>query len=248
MSDAVPLYWHVCDNFGDAMAPWLVEKITGREARYVEPSAGEDVPFLVTGSILDDSIERGIVWGAGSAYESNLQNLKGPSPSFSIVATRGPASSDLARRAGHHPLAYGDPGLLLPRYFRPSVTIAEEHAVFCSWINEHEVPAGVIRHGSMTVSTEDYVERLLGYETVLAGCLHALIAAIAYGRRVCWVRFPTPLLGDGFKFRDFFASMGIECPTPILIEGRDDVEKALRQATVYDPPNTDDLLACCPFA
>jgi hypothetical protein len=32
----IKAYWHQCDNFGDALTPYLIKKISGIDAQYVE--------------------------------------------------------------------------------------------------------------------------------------------------------------------------------------------------------------------
>lgn len=250
--DRIPLFWHVSDNFGDAMAPWLVEKITGRRVVFAAPDDPARVPYVVTGSLLGPSLRRGIVWGTGCAYEEHLRGdaLEQPSPEFKIVATRGPLSRRLAQARGHEPRADGDPGLLLPRFFQPATTVTGEAGILCSWINEFEarsVSSSIPIVGSLG-PVEEIVSKMLSWEVVLAGCLHALVTAVAYRRPVCWVRFDTPMLGDGFKFRDFFASLGVDDMQPIHVRSQFDIETAIALAKTYEPPDTDALMACCPFA
>lgn len=60
----VPVHWWThAVNFGDLLAPWLVEKITGRKVVYAEQY---DPSYLVIGSILGHATPASIVWGTGS--------------------------------------------------------------------------------------------------------------------------------------------------------------------------------------
>ena len=223
MTSPVPplsLYWHVSENFGDRMAPWLVEKITGQSPSFADPVAPA-VPFLVTGSILGWSIRRGVVWGAGSAFASDLDpsRMAPPSDVFRIVATRGPLSMAKVREAGHAPVAFGDPGLLLPRFYTPKVELRARVGILSSWIDVDDVRA---RFGdrfpvvSSLGTVESIVDTICSWEVVVTNTLHGLVAAIAYGKPVVWASFSDKLVGDGFKFNDFFASLDVEPPVAFL--------------------------------
>lgn len=215
----VSVYWHVSENFGDRLTPWLVRQISGVDATYTDPE-GAVVPFLVTGSILGWSICRGIVWGAGAAFEADLDpaKLSPPSDNFRIVATRGPLSAAKARAAGHAPLSYGDPGLLLPRYYAPTVELGARVGILSSWIDYEQIRSvfgGRFAIVSALGTVESIVDAIRSWEVVVTNTLHGLVAAIAYGKPVVWTTFSDKLVGDGFKFRDFFASVGVSDPRAI---------------------------------
>lgn len=244
----VPAYWHVSENFGDLLSPYLIEKISGKPARFVDHSDVEGpVPYLVTGSILDASVSRGIVWGTGCAFANDLDDLSPPSPTFRIVATRGPWSKERVERAGHAPVTCGDPGFLLPSYYQPKRIAAHKLGIICSWVDHAELSeryagqADVINSLGMV---EEIATRLCQCESVVSSCLHGLVAAVAYGIPTVWAKSDR-LLGDGTKFRDVLGSLGIEPYRPIEWS---DVDSMRREAWVHPSPDVTELLACCPFS
>lgn len=217
----IPVYWHVSENYGDALTPWLVRAISGKEATFCDPRATQEVPLLVTGSILGPDIRRGLVWGAGAAFEKDLDpsTLAPPSDTFRILATRGPLSAAKAREAGHETEVFADPGFLVPFFHKPS-SLASRVGILTSWVSHDEARSHFARRMpvmSALGSVDIILANLCSWEVVVTDCLHGVVTAIAYGKPVVWTEFANKILGDGFKFRDLFASIGLEGvrPTPV---------------------------------
>lgn len=247
----IPLYWHWSENFGDRISPWLVEKISGRSTHLVPPSDEGQVPYMVTGSILTHAVKRGIVWGSGCAFADDLAGLSPPSPSFRILATRGPLSAAAVRAAGHTPSAHLDPGFLLSRFLpRAARSPSVKMGILCSWVDHAQATSA---YGSAMpvvnalAAVEDVVNTIVEWEIVVSSCLHGIVAAIAYGKPVVWARFSDRMMGDGFKFRDLFASLGVDLPKVVDLSEVLEPRAIAEHATMYDPPDTQALMACCPF-
>ncbi|MCH9755541.1 MAG: polysaccharide pyruvyl transferase family protein [Gammaproteobacteria bacterium] len=213
---SLPLFWHASDNFGDALAPWLVTKLSGQTTHYVDAYSTDETPYVVTGSIFSHQLPRGIIWGAGCAYEADLEPAKiaGPSGHLRVVATRGPLSKEKVEAAGHKPLACGDPGLLVSRLYTPKEREPQSVGVICSWVDHAEVSARYSSLGipvlNASTPVEEVLDVLASWDIVVSGCLHGLVAAVSFGKPVVWARFSHRLLGDDFKFRDFFATFDLE--------------------------------------
>ena len=112
----IAAYWYVSGNFGDALTPWMIERISGRQACYV-PAKHPESHYIVVGSILAEAHATSIVWGAGIGSLS-----EGVHPYASLRAVRGPLSRLRALQSGAVcPSIYGDPALLLPRLYTPRV-------------------------------------------------------------------------------------------------------------------------------
>jgi hypothetical protein len=83
---------------------------------------------------------------------------------------------------------------------------------------------------------------------IVSSSLHGLIIAHAYGREAAWLKFSDRPLGDDFKFRDYWASIGWPDHAPYDVRVRPFVDPA---ELVAAPRNAEidmfALLDTCPF-
>ena len=61
----------------------------------------------------------------------------------------------------------------------------------------------------VSAPVETFLAGLQRCETVLSSSLHGIVFAHAYGRRALWIELSSRVHGDGFKFFDYYASLGI---------------------------------------
>lgn len=251
----VPTYWMVCDNFGDAMTPYLVEKISGLPARYTDhQNANAPTVNMVTGSILDRTVRRAMIWGSGAALAEKLDpsTLAKPKHGLRILAIRGPLSKKLVEGAGHRPVAVGDPGFLMPRFYTPTTKPRHDIGIICSWVDLDQ--ATEMYGDEMPVinsmgGVEDIVNRMHGCRSIVASCLHGLVVAAAYGIPTVWAEFSDKMMGDGFKFRDVLSTLSTGPYDPLQIRSRLKPSVLLEATRPHDPTiDLDGLLRCCPFA
>jgi hypothetical protein len=104
-------YFQRVRNIGDAIAPYLLENVTGRLAT---PVRSTDLPYILSiGSLIQTSTPQSFIWGTGLIHPS--AGTGNPDPQR-ILAVRGKlAYAELVRngiRVGDVPL--GDPGILIP--------------------------------------------------------------------------------------------------------------------------------------
>ncbi|MBP3035909.1 polysaccharide pyruvyl transferase family protein [Arthrobacter sp. zg-ZUI100] len=212
------LWWDERANFGDAVGPWLVNRITG-----LTPVNGWkrhlDVPPLAAvGSTAGWLEQHGSqVWGAGlmrrlsPAAAERLARLNG----VRIHAVRGGlTAAQLRSRLGWSvPAVYGDPALLLPRFLpvpdgQPSqgkvsvVPHLDHQGLFSAAEADgvHMVDAGQ--------DMESVVREIAASRACISSSLHGIIVAQAYGVPWVWVRIDDAVIaGDTFKFRDFFTTV-----------------------------------------
>jgi pyruvyltransferase len=203
-------------NFGDALTPWLIRRLTGRMPRFAEP--GDPNPkLLAAGSILAYADARSTVWGAGlMSREDRIE------PAATFLAVRGPLSRARAIECGADcPPVYGDPALLLPRLHpQPG---RERHGI---GLVPHfsdaprldlRDPPPELRVIDVQSPVESFVEQVAGCEWVASSSLHGIVVAHAYGVPAVWVQFRELPSGDGSKFRDYFLSIGAGEPDPVPV-------------------------------
>lgn len=250
----IRVHWHACENFGDALTPYLVEKITGRQVIFAEANSSP-APIMVTGSILGCNIKQGIVWGTGCAFEYDLdpKHFTKPSNSLRIFATRGALSKKLVEESGHTPSMFGDPGLLISRFYKPKIDKKYDVGIICSWVDFEEVYDRYKNDPKILVinsmgNVERIIDMMLSCNTIISSTLHGLAAAISYGVPCALVRFSDRMIGDGFKFRDFLTCTTSEY-SPIDLQGKTLTVKELMNLTfVHELSiNLEALFNSCPF-
>lgn len=204
----VPLYWFTAvKNWGDLVGPYLVKAITGAEP---VPAYSPRKPHLVAvGSILAQSSSASVVWGSG--FISENERLK--CAPRKISAVRGAHSLRMVEEAGFSVSeVIGDPALLMPRFYQPAFVNKEvrigliPHYAELPLFDGVRLPDGVkvvdIRQG-----VESFIDELCSCEVVLSSSLHGLIAADAYSIPNLWVELSNNVIGDGFKFNDYYSSL-----------------------------------------
>lgn len=197
-------------NVGDLITPYLLNNLFNVKYDWVDPNS-RGTKYMSTGSIIGKADSNTIVWGSGS-ISSNL-NLKRKNPK--ILAVRGPLTRNLIIKNNIQcPEVYGDPGLLLPLAYNP-VT----HKKYRIGVIPHYVDAktpfieSCNRDRSIKVinvqerNVEHFINQVLECELILSSSLHGLIIADAYQIPSVWIELSKGVIGNGFKFNDYYASI-----------------------------------------
>ena len=214
--------------------------------------------YLCIGSTLNYlPTRRTIVWGAG-VIDDALELRERPAR---IHAVRGPLSREyLLSRHLQCPAIYGDPALLIPYFYRPmpskqprklKIGIVPHYSDRGSPIlseitaNHPEIEIiDIVNYGSWT----DLIDRICGCEAILSSSLHGLIVAESFGIVNHWISVSDKVIGNGFKFRDFYASVGksITCPI-ILDQASNPMELISTHTWTQGKLDLTRLLDACPF-
>lgn len=204
-------------NFGDIVTPYLIEKMSGKKALLCSPYCLRDF-FLMTGSIIRRACARSIVWGSGLMFRD--QEIKKPKV---VHAVRGPLTRTRLLELGYDcPEVYGDPALLLPRYYSPQLEKRWEVGIIPHFIDFPEVQRSIsderIRVINLLAPVEEVVDQILRCEWTLSSSLHGVIVSHTYGIPSRHVQFSDKIAGDGTKFSDYFLSVGIEPYKPVTLK------------------------------
>ena len=217
------------ENYGDLLGKYLVEKISQKEAVWSKPSkfSIHDFfsPIYVTiGSILTHVNKKCIVWGSG------IVSKEYPIKKGEFLAVRGPQTRNHLIKQGYEvPEVFGDPALLLPKYYNPKI--------------EKEYASGIIPHYSdynkvkdfykddnsillidlMTNDVDKTTDEILKCRKIVSSSLHGIIVAHAYGIPAVWQKFSGNIFGDDIKYQDYFESVDIKPYRPIVFNKRMDI-------------------------
>ncbi len=216
--------------------------------------------FVLIGSVLHSApTKNSIVWGAGLINDKCGFRLS--SVPAKILAVRGPLSREwLLAQGAECPPVFGDPALLLPRFYTPKKLSRSRVGLIPHHADLETKNANVTRllrePGVRLIRVQgyenwrDFIDEICASDFVISASLHGLIIAEAYGVPALWVEFSEHVPGWDFKFRDFYASVGKAemRSVPVTKETTLDSLLARKNSWRAGTVNVDALLAASPFA
>jgi hypothetical protein len=215
----IRLWWHLnngVNNFGDILNPYLVKMISGREPVRTEINRfGLRPVYLVIGSVLNIANRNTIVWGSGIITRDAVFS------DSKFLAVRGPISGKRIEELGfRNPKIYGDPALLLPKYYLAKVQKKYKLGIIPHIVDFEKVKGQVKDPDIKIISLDnrdvtEVIDQINSCEVTISSSLHGIIVSHAYGIPSLWVKFSDGLYGDGVKFEDYFLSVGISNYSPI---------------------------------
>lgn len=240
-------------NLGDIINPYLVEKISGIPPKF----ATKGPRIFACGSLLPHVKTQDItVWGAGSPRRSAEVH-----PKATFLAVRGPISREVVLQSGGTcPEIYGDPALLLPRFYRPKLECPPKG---CGLILHHYhsvegLPPmdasveliSILRLGDKQI--EEFVNQLASKELILSTSLHGIIIAHAYGVPAVWCSLKgqaSDIPGDEMKFHDYFHTVALEGMAAVNLATLERIGLNLASSATLPKvmPDLDLLLSVSPF-
>lgn len=248
-------------NFGDDLNLFLLEKISGKKVipyRYsIIGKLGKKKNYLCIGSILNVlPNQQTEVWGSGVLSDQ----LSLPARPLKVNAVRGPLTRQyLIDKGVECPEVYGDPAILLPKYFQPRTTIKKYKLGVIPHYKDKDLPVvkeygcskeiqvlDMINYGSC----QEFIDRICSCEYIISSSLHGIIIADAYNIPNLWVEFSDNVQGAGFKFRDYYLSAGKEIDSPLQISSFITQSNLIDRIIHSWKPafiNTKKLLDACPF-
>lgn len=231
-------HWSEQANFGDAMAPLLLERFAGVKTEWDTICHAR---IISVGSVLEHvpPLWDGIILGSGKLREDSQLHLH--TKTATILALRGPLT---ARQCPAGNYAIGDPGLMVSEL----ITMPDkEHdlGIIPHWTDEQLAARPEFQgDGTWDVTVIDprldplqVITQIASCQRVVTSSLHGAITADAFGipRRVELAGL-TRNDGGNFKWRDYSASIGIPFETGKMTEVSR-LAVADRQYELYDAYN-----------
>ena len=192
------------------------------------------------------------MWGSGFVDSSHHMQVRPKR----ICAVRGPLTLQRLRDDGVDcPDVVGDPALLYPMFYRPDVPKRYRLGVIPHF-RDFELPAaqrlgredGVLVIDLMA-GIREVADQINSCEAIASSSLHGLVAGDGYGIPSIWIRFSDRPYGDGFKFRDYLASVGRQDePEPLMVTESTPLDQILARFSDYELDiDLDAFLQACPF-
>ena len=257
----IRLWWHLNSgkpNFGDILNPYLVEKISGRKPIWTDVKRlSLFKTYIVVGSVISIANWTCEVWGAGIiSKDAKIKKSK-------FLAVRGPESGKRLTELGFKdPGIYGDPALLLPKFYQPKVEEKVKIGIVPHYVDYDKVVSWGLRDdfkiiNLSTDNPEEVIDQIASCDYIISSSLHGVIVAHAYGIKALWVEFSNDLYGDGIKFIDYFKSVDIKVYKPLRFDQEvpaiDEIIKTIESMAESNIIKGDleeiskRLLSVCPF-
>lgn len=215
MSGGLKVNWHKSSNFGDQLNPYLIKKIWNLESIKINEGSSEN-HLMMLGSILNEANPKTLVMGAGfvspdSFFTGNpkILSVRG-NLTKKILGTRGYAENEIK---------IGDPAIILPDFYKPANSGTRFKIGIVPHIIDYEraekIFSGIedctiidlrLTRDCDEVEIESIIDQITSCDCVISSSLHGLIVAHAYGIPGLWCEISDGVLGDGFKFRDYFSA------------------------------------------
>jgi len=242
------------NNWGDALNPILIENMTGKKpiiSTEVFNIKKNDV-YCVIGSILEIIPGKNyVVWGSGFISSSSQFNVKPKE----IYAVRGPRTRELILKSGIYcPEVYGDPAILYPCFYRPKIEKKYKLGIIPHYIDQNNPQLNTFKNEPYVLiidilsGVKKVVDDICSCEIIASSSLHGVIAADSYGVPAIWIEFSKNVKGDGFKFYDYFESVGRENEVPLIITQSTTIKEIIDQHKDYIIElDINKFIDSCPF-
>jgi pyruvyltransferase len=199
-------------NFGDHLSHIIAAAVARERGMTFDDEISRPRRMLGDGSILHFARNGDTIWGSGVNGKISLDQIV--ARQLDVRAVRGPKTADVLRSMGIKvPAVYGDPALLLPRYFGKRFRVAPvRDYIFIPNLNDLKTHGQLPNLMSPLRGWNRCVEAICGAKLVIASSLHAIILAEAFGVPARYVRLTET--ESQFKYDDYAQSTGRRALVP----------------------------------
>lgn len=248
------------NNWGDDINKYFFESISDFKIQNLSPSLFYKLfpikGYSCIGSIIGIfSTKKYEVWGSGLIE----RNKEIKNPPLKVHSVRGPLTrEELIKKGIACPEIYGDPALLISRYYRKLVDKTYTWGIIPHYTDENN-PALIDfcdKHPEVLLirmqgynDWHEIPDKIMSCRHIISSSLHGLIMADSYGVPNAWVRFSDAITGGDFKYLDYFQSVGRKINGPYYINTRQDLERIIIEdatSRAHDI-NFRSIFEACPF-
>ena len=228
------------NNFGDILNPVIIKRLIGRnvDIHSVNSKYYRKTYLMAIGSILQRANKQAIVWGSGF-IENESEIYQKPQK---IYAVRGPKTRErLLQLNIQCPEVYGDPALLIPKFFTPPFSekkykigiiphyVDKEH----NWLKKTKNNKNVLIIDVQNPDPREVIKQMFCCETIASSSLHGLIVSDAYEIPNIWIKFSNNVRGGNFKYYDYFATTDRDNIKPYYIQESTDIQDIMKRVEKY---------------
>ena len=240
----IHMYWfNLNNNFGDLLSPLLCHKLSKQKVEFTSDFKKCDLVAIGSNLHMIKAKDfHGAIWGSGfiepPPQTVSFQHAR-------ICATRGHLTRQILG-CGEE-VALGDPGLLAdtivtprPKKYRLGVV---PHFVDA---DNQTITAFAAQSPDITVidvfgEVQDVIGQISACHAVISSSLHGLIVADSFGIPNGWIKLSDRVIGNNFKFKDYYSVFGIDDVQPILFDQTDTIESIAEKLQGYQRNDIDTI-------
>jgi pyruvyltransferase len=235
----VPIFYFTkVKNIGDQINPWLISRLFGSEAILCTQ---EQEHVLAIGSLMGIANRRSRIWGTGVLHPSAISE---DIVSDNVYAIRGKLSYEAMQAQGiaMRDIPLGDPGFLVSQIVEGWPQVKKKYRLGLAahymdrthpWVRTLLARSDVADL-NVQADPEVFLATLAACEAVASSSLHGLIFAEALHVPNVWIELSDKVLGDGFKFRDWFSLAEMPQHKPAVPRSNDEIVGLIEKATLHD--------------
>jgi hypothetical protein len=249
MVNNIYLFHHQSPNFGDYIAKEIVEKLSNKNIISISENEITMEHYIVTGSILTQANNNSIVWGAGVAYyDDKIPKVK------NVFAVRGKLTAQKIKINGFSCDVVGDPVMLISDLYKPNIIKKYKLGIIPHWIDYYTAMLFYRDIDDIIVidllkKPDEIISEIAQCEKTISSSLHGIVASHSLNIPCSWVKFSDKVLGDGYKFDDYYSSIGIDkFPKPKTISYRTDINEIINSIEYIEIKfDKKEFIKSCPF-
>ena len=199
-------------NFGDELSKYIMQKLINNEKyNLLYNNNNSLINIVCIGSYIHMAKNDSFIFGSGVRTPNNIERGHRYN-NLNVCAVRGPFTKKfLEDRRIKVPEIYGDPALLLPKFYKPvkieelkdKIGIVPHKSNYSKYINKIDTRKYYLINP--TDKWENVINYIYSCKAILSSSLHGLICADAYNTPNVWLDEYKLQEGE-FKFYDYFAS------------------------------------------
>lgn len=247
-------------NFGDLITSYIYTKIRKKKPMWCDDKDSTEPVYFGSGSMMNlcNGWNNVVVWGTGIIHSKD--SFDNPTK---VLAVRGPLTRKRFLELGYDcPEIYGDPGLLLSKFYNKKVPKKYEIGIIPHYVDYEFCKNYFANFDSVSVidacnSVEQVIDDIRRCQRTISSSLHGIIVSHAYNIKSCWAKFSDYVYGDAVKYFDYYYSIGVDnVKKPITFDEEFNsqphgvdylVEIIENYPNPIFPINTEKLMKTCPF-
>jgi len=251
VTNEIKVFHHQSPNFGDYIAIEIAERLSNKKVISINEYSNDmnEDHYIITGSILTLVNKYSIVWGGGIAnYKDEIPKAK------EFRAVRGKLTLKKVQQLGFDCNICGDPVMLMSDlYNKPNVDKKYELGIIPHWVDYYSAMLAYRDCSDVLIidilrKPELILNDLLQCNKTISSSLHGIIISIAYDIPSMWIEFSDKVIGDGYKFHDFFTSVNIPLYKPFNLREKKSIQEIISQIITYEIKfDKKEFFSSCPF-